>query len=84
MCCSPRRFDDLPLQELTVRRAGRGLDHLPEQGIADVGVLELLVGRQDIGSLRGRGSQRGLVRELSSELPEVAIVPVADDTAAVG
>ena len=80
----PERVDDVPLHVLGVRRSGRRLDHLPEQGVADVGVLELLVGGQHIGLVGRRGPQRRLVRELPSELPEVAIVPVADDATAVG
>ena len=72
------------LQELGVAGAGDRLDDEPEQAEADVGVLELLVGRQDLGAVGGDRAQRRLVGEGPVQLPEIAVLSVADDAAAVG
>ena len=66
-----------------VRRARRLLDHAPQQGVADVGVLEALVAAEHGSAVAGRSEQPVGVGELTEELPEVAIPAVTDDAAAV-
>ena len=79
----PERGEDGLAQVLGVRASGHRLDHQAHQPVADVGVLELLVRRQHVGAVvRGRHQGRA-VGERPVEGPEVAVVGVADDAAAV-
>jgi len=62
----------------------RGLDDEAEQRVADVGVLEALIGRVDRGPGADQPTQGRLVGERSLELPEVGVEAVAGQPAGVG
>ena len=75
--------DDVLGHVVGVRLTADRLDHQPQHAVPDVRVLELLVSLEHVGFVEAGGDQRLRVRKGSLELPEVRLVGVAHDAAAV-